>query len=166
MVRGKILKAIREDQVGTPAHSTRLATLAAFKANLTTQEEFRADAQIVKRQNSANHGSPLLKRTPWADYSIEDEDTENNKNLTNIITTALDKWWSSKHPPTETSTCKPNVNDHGTKSTPSLHTSKNRLPHRPKTNMGPNPPTTLQTSQKRLPPSPLPPQQQSPSALP
>ena len=73
MVRGKVLKAIREEQVGTPAHSTRLATLAAFQANITTPEEFKADAIIVKRQNAAprNQKSPLgpttqLKKTKTA----------------------------------------------------------------------------------------------------
>ena len=62
MVRGKVLKAIREEQVGTPAHSTRLATLAAYQANFTTPEEFKADAIIVKRQNAASHGSPKPKK--------------------------------------------------------------------------------------------------------
>jgi hypothetical protein len=104
MVRGKILKSIREEQSGAPDHSTRLATLAAHKANITSKDEFRADALIVKRQNAANHGSLKLKRTPWADYSNDDEDTENNQNISNILATTLDKWWSEKIQGTQTTT--------------------------------------------------------------
>ena len=105
MVRGKILKAIREDQVGTPAHSTRLATLAAHKANFTTKEEFQADTRIVKRQNAANHGSPKsnLKAAPWADYDSEEDNNEISPSLANIIANTLDKWWVEKNFLKETS---------------------------------------------------------------
>jgi hypothetical protein len=112
MVRGKVLKAIREEQVGIPAHSTRLATLAAFQANFTTPDEFKADAIIVKRQNAANHGSPKPKKKHWADYAIEDEDSENNKNLTNVITSALDKWWANKLPNNSSNTITTNKAEH------------------------------------------------------
>jgi hypothetical protein len=74
IIKGKILKTTREYQTGFPAHSTRLASLAAFKANITSKEQFTNDSKIIRRQNAANHGSPK-KRTPWAD--IQDDHEEN-----------------------------------------------------------------------------------------
>jgi hypothetical protein len=74
IIIGRILKTTRESQTGYPAHSTRLASLAAFKNNITSKEQFAEDTKTIRRQNAANHGSPL-KRTPWAD--IYDEIDEN-----------------------------------------------------------------------------------------
>jgi hypothetical protein len=116
IIKGKVLKTTRESQTGLPAHSTRLASLAAFKANFTSKEEFNNDAKIIKRQNAANHGSPK-KRTPWAD--IQDDPEENfsskiqsaltNGTLTIIETMTLNKtisdlqgwinWWQNHEQP-------------------------------------------------------------------
>jgi hypothetical protein len=129
IIRGKILKTTREAQLGQLTHSTRLAALAAHKANLTSKEEFAKDTKIVKRQNAANHGSPKM-RTPWADIHDDIEDTLpekiksalTNGSLTIIETKALHEsnqticdlqswinWWNvqatsakmaAKNPPT------------------------------------------------------------------
>jgi hypothetical protein len=91
MVTGRILKATRENQLGHPTHSTRLAALAAHRACITSPDEFRKDTKIIRRQNAANHGS---LRIPWADMKDEAEEIVTNKTLTSI----LDKWWESKSP--------------------------------------------------------------------
>jgi hypothetical protein len=93
MVTGKILKTTREAQIGHPTHSTRLAALAAHRANLTSAEEFRNDSKIVRKQNAANHGSPKI-RIPWADMRDDLEEIVTNRTLTTI----LDKWWDEKKP--------------------------------------------------------------------
>ena len=56
MIKGKVLKSTREEQLGFTTHSTRIAALSAFRANITTEEQFASDSDIVKKQNRANHG--------------------------------------------------------------------------------------------------------------
>jgi hypothetical protein len=91
IVKGKVLKTNRETQIGHPTHSTRLAALAAHKANITSKEEFQKDTKIVRRQNAANHGSPK-GRTRWADISDESEQFVTIHNLTGIINQTFERW--------------------------------------------------------------------------
>ena len=58
IIKGKALKTERELQTGHPSHSTRIAALSAFHANVTSREQFNDDARIARKQNTANHGSP------------------------------------------------------------------------------------------------------------
>lgn len=70
LIKGKTLKTIREIQVGRPFHSTRLASLGAFRNNQTSPEQLDADLKIAKLQNQANHGSRPIRqkqKTAWAD---------------------------------------------------------------------------------------------------
>jgi hypothetical protein len=71
MIRGKILKSLRGNQLGRPSHSTRTASLQAYKQNLITIEQLKSDNKTIRRQNLANHGS-TVKTTRWADITDDD----------------------------------------------------------------------------------------------
>jgi hypothetical protein len=78
MIRGKILKDTREHQVGRPSHSTRTASLEAYKENRITRQQFLLDAKTIRKQNLANHGS-IIRNARWAD--IIEEETHHNAHL-------------------------------------------------------------------------------------
>ena len=79
MAKGKILKASREQLVGQPFNSTRLASLGAFRAGVIDRDQLMKDDKLVKAQNKGNHGSALLGRgaaARWADDELEVVDDE------------------------------------------------------------------------------------------
>ena len=57
MVTSKELKLVRESQTGSASHSTRLASVAAFKAGEISEAQLRVDSIINRRGNRARHGS-------------------------------------------------------------------------------------------------------------
>jgi hypothetical protein len=91
IVKGKVLKTTREAQIGHATHSTRLAALAAHNANITSKEQFKKDSRTVRRQNAANHGSPL-SRPKWADMFDDFEQIVTTNNLKSTLNMILDNW--------------------------------------------------------------------------
>jgi hypothetical protein len=137
IIKGKVLKTTRESQTGLPAHSTRLASLAAYKTNITSKEQFAKDSKTIRRQNAANHGSP--KRPRWADIFDDQDDTFptkiqnalNNGGLTIVKTKMLNEpicdlqgwinWWKNNDHHQGTNAIAPTAH-HNIPSPPPPHT--------------------------------------------
>jgi hypothetical protein len=91
MIKGKMLKTTREQQIGHSSRTTRSASLEAFQTNITTKEQFTKDTKIARKQNAANHGTPL-KRTMWAD-TFDNENEDDTPELANKLLKFLE-WWT------------------------------------------------------------------------